>query len=172
MWSVRVVRRLARVSHHYGARVQGIETDESATPATPQDGGAAGTPRNRAVVRVAVLALVAALLTVAVGTAVMVASYWRPEPAAAPAPRSPLIQPTPAPEVRDPLPTVFGGTVAEVVANGEAVGATLIVFDARWNRPVEPDWQVCTRGETFIGSEGIPSGELHVAAVPPGDPCP
>jgi hypothetical protein len=102
----------------------------------------------------------------------MVASYWRPEPAAAPAPRSPLIQPTPAPEVRDPLPTVFGGTVAEVVANGEAVGATLIVFDARWNRPVEPDWQVCTRGETFIGSEGIPSGELHVAAVPPGNPCP
>jgi hypothetical protein len=156
MWSVRVVRRLARVSHHYGARVQGIETDESATPATPQDGGAAGTPRNRA----------------AVGTAVMVAAYWRPEPAAAPAPRSPLIQPTPAPEVRDPLPTVFGGTVAEVVANGEAVGATLIVFDARWNRPVEPDWQVCTRGETFIGSEGTPSGELHVAAVPPGDPCP
>jgi hypothetical protein len=171
MWSVRVVRRLARVSHHYGARVQGSETDESATPATPQDRGA-GTPRNRAVVRVAVLALVAALLAVAVGTAVMVASYWRPEPAAAPAPRSPLIQPTPAPEVRDLLLTVFGGTVAEVVANGEAVGATLIVFDARWNRPVEPDWQVCTRGETFIGSEGIPSGELHVAAVPPGDPCP
>jgi hypothetical protein len=123
-------------------------------------------------VRVAVLALVAALLTVAVGTAVMVASYWQPEPAAAPAPRSPLIQPTPAPEVRDPLPTVGGGTVAEVVANGEAVGATLIVFDARRNRPVEPDWRVCTRGETFIGSEGIPSGELHVAAVPPGDPCP
>lgn len=76
MWSVRVVRRLARVSHHYGARVQGSETDESATPATPQDRGA-GTPRNRAVVRVAVLALVAALLAVAVGTAVMVASYWR-----------------------------------------------------------------------------------------------
>jgi hypothetical protein len=100
----------------------------------------------------------------------MVASDWRAEPAHAPASQAPLVPPTPG--VRAPLPIVAGGTVAEVVANGEAVGATVIVFDARWDRQVGPDWRVCTRDETFIGEKGIPSGTLDVAAVPPGDPCP
>jgi hypothetical protein len=149
--------------------VLGSETDESATALTAQDHGT-GTPRKRAAVRAAVLVLVASLLTVVVGTAVMVASYWRPEPAGAPASPSPLIPTRPVPVVRAPLPDVAGDTVADVVANGEAVG--VIVFDARWQRPVAPDWRVCTRGETFIGESGVPSGELHVAALPPGDPCP
>jgi hypothetical protein len=152
--------------------VPGFETLESGTPVAAQtQAGGPETFRSRVLARVAVLALVTALLTVVVGAAVMVGSSWRPEPAGAPASSSPLLPAPPAPEVRDPLPTVYGGTVAEVVANGEAVGATVVVFDARWDRPVGQDWRVCTRGEAFIG-ESTPSGELHVAAVPPGDPCP
>ena len=146
----------------------GFETDESDI----SEDEATETGRNPVAVRVAVLVLVAAVLAVVVGTAVMVASYWQPQPAAAPASPSPLLPPPPVHVVREPLPTIYGGTVAEVVANGEAAGATVIVFDARWDRPVDPDWQVCTRGETFLGERGEPTGELHVAAVPQGDPCP
>jgi hypothetical protein len=153
--------------------VQGYETDGSVLELTDDDheDDSQGTP-NRMVVRVAVLAVVGALLAVVVGTAVMVASYWQPQPAAAPASQPPLIPPPPEPEIREPLPFIYGNTVAEVVANGEAAGATVIVFDARWNRQVGPDWQVCTREETFLGERGEPTGDLHVSAVPQGDPCP
>ncbi|HEV7187612.1 MAG TPA: hypothetical protein VGN28_06910 [Blastococcus sp.] len=46
-----------------------------------------------------------------------------------------------------------------------------MIFDARWNRPVKPDWVVCTTGEPVRGDDP-PSGGFDIAAVPAGDPCP
>jgi acyl dehydratase len=75
--------------------------------------------------------------------------------------------------VRQPLqlPEFRGRTVAEASAAGEAAGANLVIFDARWNRPVKPDWVVCTSEEPVRGDD-LPSGDFDIAAVPAGDPCP
>ena len=51
----------------------------------------------------------------------------------------------------------------------EAV-AHVVAFDARWDRPVAPDWRICTQSKTFWG-DSRPTGDVHLAAVPPGDPC-
>jgi hypothetical protein len=80
---------------------------------------------------------------------------------------------SPAPVRRQPLelPDFRGRTVAEASAAAEAAGGSPVIFDARWNRPVTPDWVVCTDGEPVRGDD-LPTGELHIAAVPAGDPCP
>src|SRR5690348_13247508 len=118
-----------------------------------------------------------ALLAAAVGLGVVVGSWPPPDPppaAAAPSttppqapavvPRAPLRQPLRLPDFR-------GRTVAEASAAAEAAGGTPVILDARWNRPVAPDWIVCTSGEPTRGDD-VPSGDFDIAAVPAGDPCP
>jgi hypothetical protein len=61
--------------------------------------------------------------------------------------------------------------VAEASAAAEAAGGTPVIFDARWNRPVQPDWVVCSSEEPVLGND-LPSGDFDIAAVPAGDPCP
>jgi hypothetical protein len=139
-----------------------------------EDDGAAPRGRRR---RYALLALGVALVAGAAGLGAMVGSWAPPDPpppAAAPS-TSPAVGPAapPTTAVRQPLrlPDFRGRTVAEAAAAAESAGATPVIFDARWNRPVAPDWMVCTDGEAFRGND-LPTGELHIAAVPAGDPCP
>jgi len=127
-----------------------------------------------------VLALAAA---VAVGTVTLVGQVTeRPltraaaVPPAAPTSAAPgqveqVLLPTPTRRITGPLPDVVGRPVGEAQPALEQVGAVVVVFDARlWERAVQPDWVVCTAGETFLGD--APTGEVHVAAVPAADPCP
>jgi hypothetical protein len=127
--------------------------------------------------RYALLALGLALVAGAAGLGAVVGSWAPPDPpppAAAPS-TSPAAGPAapPTSAVRQPLelPEFRGRTVAEASAAAEAAGATPVVFDARWNRPVKPDWVVCTDGEPVRGDD-TPTGEFDIAAVPAGDPCP
>ena len=92
-----------------------------------------------------------------------------PQTAAPVAATDPLLA-TPTSRVTGPLPDVVGRPVGEAQPALEQVGAVVVVFDARWERPVEPGWEVCTASELFLGD--APTGEVHVAAVPAGDPCP
>lgn len=92
--------------------------------------------------------------------------------AATPAPTREVLMPTRTSHIDGPLPEVAGRPVGEAVPALEAAGALVEVFDARaWWRAVQPDWVVCGAGQTFLG-DGTPTGEVHVAAVPAGDPCP
>jgi hypothetical protein len=77
---------------------------------------------------------------------------------------------TPASSITGPLPDVVGLPVRDAQPALERVGAVVVVFDARWERPVGPEWVVCTATETFSGDTA--TGEVHLAAVPAGDPCP
>ena len=86
-------------------------------------------------------------------------------------PTEPTAPSRPNPGITSPLPHFQGRTVAETIAGLEAAGATLVIFDARWDRPVAPDWVVCTDDEIFNG-DFKPTGQVHIAAVPAGDPCP
>jgi hypothetical protein len=136
------------------------------------DGGPPVRSRRYALVA-GVLALVAG-----VGGLGLVFGSWTP-PAAPRADAAPSTSPPVAPAVptgspvRAPLdlPDFRGRTVAEASAAAEAAGGTPVIFDARWNRPVAPDWVVCTDGEP-VRENDLPTGELHIAAVPAGDPCP
>ena len=124
--------------------------------------------------RYAVAALIAALVATAAATAFMVFSQPEPGPPSPPAP-FPSAAPPALPRVPpfSPLPTAdyVGTTVADAVAGLEAEGAEVAVFDTRpWDRPVGPDWQVCTVGELYFVDN--PSGIVQIAAVPVGDPCP
>ena len=127
-----------------------------------------------------VLALTAA---VAVGTVAVVGQVTeRPltraaaVPSAAPTSAAPVqveqvLLPTPTSPIAGPLPDVVGRPVGQARPALEQAGAVVVVFDARVrDRAVQPDWVVCTAGETFLGD--APTGEVHVAAVPAGDPCP
>ena len=127
-----------------------------------------------------VLALAAA---VAVGTVAVVGQVTdRPltravaapssAPTAAPVVATEQLLPTPTSGITGPLPDVVGRPVGEARSALEQAGAVVVVIDARiWDRSVQPDWRVCTAGETFLG-EDVPTGEVHVAAVPAADPCP
>jgi len=127
--------------------------------------------------RYALLTLCLALVAAVVGLGMVVGSWPPPDPpptAAAPS-TSPPAGPAAPPTVplRQPLelPDFRGRTVAEASAAAEAAGGTPVIFDARWDRPVKPDWVVCTDGEPVRG-ENSPTGDFDIAAVPPGDPCP
>ena len=125
--------------------------------------------------RYALLTLCLALVAAAAGLGAVVGSWPPPDPQPRAAPSdAPFETPAaPTPVRRQPLelPDFRGRTVAEASAAAEAAGATPVIFDARWDRPVTPDWVVCTDGEAFRGDD-LPTGELHIAAVPAGDPCP
>ena len=142
--------------------------------------GAAGPGRLLGRVAVGVLAAAVLAGTVAVaGRAVDSAASG----AAAPSSAAPTRTPTPVPvtepptarEVSDicgPLPEVGGVPVGQAQPALEAVGAEVTVIDARgWSRPVQPDWVVCTDGQTSWG-DGTPTDDVTLAAVPAGDPCP
>jgi hypothetical protein len=127
--------------------------------------------------RYAVLVLGLALVAAAAGLGVMVGS-WAPSPSPpGPQPgavRSDYAIAPASPTRRQPLdlpPGFRGRTVAEASAAAEAAGGTPVIFDARWNRPVKPDWVVCSTVEALLGDDS-PSGDFDIAAVPAGDPCP
>ena len=127
--------------------------------------------------RYAVLVLGLALVAAAAGLGVMVGSWPPPPPAPDPQPgavRSDYAIEPASPTRRQPLelpPGFRGRTVAEASAAAEAAGGTPVIFDARWNRPVKPDWVVCSTVEALLGDDS-PSGDFDIAAVPAGDPCP
>jgi hypothetical protein len=124
---------------------------------------------------VAILGL--ALLAGAVGLGLVVGSWPAPPPPPDPQPgavRSDYAIAPASPTRRQPLelpPGFRGRTVAEASAAAEAAGGTPVIFDARWNRPVKPDWVVCSSVEALLGDDS-PSGDFDIAAVPAGDPCP
>ena len=123
--------------------------------------------------RYALLILCLAMLAAAVGLGVMVGSWPPPDPQPGAGPSDSAMDPA-SPTPRQPLdlPAGFRGRpVAEASAAAVAAGGTPVIFDARWNRPVEPDWVVCTSEEALRGDES-PSGDFDIAAVPAGDPCP
>jgi hypothetical protein len=126
--------------------------------------------------RYAVLVLGLALVAAAAGLGVMVGS-WAPSPSPpGPQPgavRSDYAIAPASPTRRQPLnlPDFRGRTVAEARAAAAAAGGTPIIFDARWNRPVQPDWVVCSTVEARL-TDDSPSGDFDIAAVPAGDPCP
>jgi hypothetical protein len=125
--------------------------------------------------RYAVAAVGLVLVAAAAGLGVMVGSWPPPDPqpGAGPSDSSATEPAWPTRVVRTRLvvPEFRGRTVAEASAGAEAAGGTPVIFDARWDRPVAPDWVVCTSGEAFRWND-VPTGELHIAAVPAGDPCP
>ncbi|MGY2004570.1 hypothetical protein [Blastococcus sp. SYSU DS1024] len=124
-------------------------------------------------------------LTIASGAAllaglVLAALVWSPgwgEAAPRRAPGVPVVRApapvenTPEPDgIRSALPEFPGATLGEAVPVLEAAGARAVTFDARWDRAVAPDWRICTQTATTRG-DGRPTGDVHLAAVPPGDPC-
>jgi hypothetical protein len=129
--------------------------------------------------RYAFLVLGLGLLAGAAGLGVAVGSWTPPDPP--PAAASPSTTPPAGPAAPPPawgvrrkpldLPDFRGRTVAEASAAGQAAGANLVIFDARWNRPVQPDWVVCGTGEPVYGNDW-PTGDFDISAVPAGDPCP
>ncbi|MGY1671437.1 hypothetical protein [Geodermatophilus sp. SYSU D00710] len=142
--------------------------------------GAASEPPPRRTPRSAVAALTVAVLASAAATVVVVASQPTPQPAATAPTASPVIDAAPAPtpgltslpEVGHPLPGYRGAPVGMAVVGLEETGATVIVYDARaWGRTVLPDWVVCNQSETY-SSDDTPTGDVHLSAVPVGDPCP
>jgi hypothetical protein len=145
---------------------------------TPADDAATDLPASeeRGTPRFAVAALIVALLATVVATVVMVAAHPAPEPAPVPPSTTPAPAPaadpsTPAAPPPIPVPDLTDATVADTVPALEAAGAEVEVYDAKiWERPVAPDWRVCTAGELFYGD--TPSGLVQVFAVPTGDPCP
>ena len=116
--------------------------------------------------------LVVAALTaaVAVGTVTVVGQVTeRPltraaaTTSAAPPPAVPVL-------AGRPLPEVVGRPVGEARPALEQAGAVVVLLDGGGSsRPVQPDWVVCTAGAPT--SVDAPAGEVHVAAVPAGDPC-
>jgi hypothetical protein len=126
--------------------------------------------------RYAVAGLIGALVATVAATAFMVLSQPDSGPSAASRPSAsasavPDPLPSTPPVPRIPTAGYAGITVADAVPRLEAAGAEVDVFDARaWDRPVGPDWTVCTVGELFYVD--TPSGFVQIAAVPVGDPCP
>ena len=120
--------------------------------------------------------LVVAALTaaVAVGTVTVVGQVTeRPLTRAAATPSAtPSAAPSPAAPVLagKPLPEVVGRPVGEARPALEQAGAVVVLLDGGGaSRPVQPDWVVCTAGAPT--TVDAPAGEVHVAAVPAGDPC-
>ena len=127
--------------------------------------------------RYALLALGLVLVAAAAGLGAVVGSWAPPDPpdlrpGAAPGDIAAFDPPSPTPNIRYPLPDFRGQTIAEATAGAQAAGATPVIFDARWTRPVAPDWIVCTGDEAFRGDSTTSTGEVFLAAVPAGDPCP
>jgi hypothetical protein len=114
-------------------------------------------------------------------TVAMAVGYSPPQrvEAATPTPSRPPV-PTPEPAHQwpafetYPLPEFGRGSPVGPAADALRVaGATVYVIDARgWEREVRPDWALCTQSETFWGESDIPTGDVTLAAVPVGDPCP
>ena len=73
-----------------------------------------------------------------------------------------------------PLPRFAQGSPVGPAADAlRAAGADVHVVDARaWDREVQPDWALCTQGETYWGDSDTPTGDVTLAAVPVGGPCP
>ena len=118
-----------------------------------------------------VLALTAAVV---VGTLAVVGQVKeRPltRAAATPPVAAPVLG-TPASQVAGSLPTVTGRPVAEAQPAIEQAGAVVRVFAAGADpdRPVQPDWLVCTANPTYQG-DGAPTGEVQLFALPAGEPC-
>ena len=127
-----------------------------------------------------VLALTAAVV---VGTVTVVGQVTeRPltRPAAAPsapATAAPVVAtaqllPTPTSLITGPLPDVVGLPVADAQPALEQVGAVVRVFAAGQDpdRPVQPDWVVCTANPSYQGADA-PTGEVQLFALPTGQPC-
>ena len=122
------------------------------------------------------LTVAVALLTMAVVGQVTERPLTRAAavPSAAPPTAVPVVVnealPTPSSRISGPLPDVVGVPVRDAQPALEQVGAVVVVFDARSEGQVGPDWAVCTAGETFLGDTR--TGEVHLAAVPTGETCP
>jgi hypothetical protein len=126
---------------------------------------------------VVVVALAAGIVAAVVAMVVMVLSHPAPPPPVSAPPSTPssAAPEPPGPDLPDgvdyPLPDVGDLPLGRAVVALERAGATVVSFEAGGGeRSVQPDWDVCTASELFRGD--TPTGEIHLAAVPPGDTCP